>query len=144
MKKILNILFFILIGCTAGFTSINNTNIDPAFNKYIVNYQKLKHGYINKQISMLFSTLPGHTIGLCTIYDNGERYIQIDPEFWFNTTDNDKQTLIFHELGHCDLNRNHTGPASIMEVYHINGSEYERHRDYYNDELFGRVKKQTF
>ncbi|RLD64901.1 MAG: hypothetical protein DRI84_07900 [Bacteroidetes bacterium] len=116
--------------------------IDSEFSSYIKTYVELKGSGI-RNMSILFHTLPGSVIGVCYYYSNGDREIYIDPSFWYhdNTTYLDRELLIFHELGHCDLGRDHEEPLSIMEKYHIGDSRYSSDIEYYKRELVGLAKK---
>jgi hypothetical protein len=50
----------------------------------------------------------------------------------------DREELMFHELGHCILDRPHTNSrASIMYPYHLGGSNYMNYYSSYVSELFG-------
>ncbi len=46
-------------------------------------------------------------IGRCLTYEDGSKVINIDKEFWDNSSNLEKEFLIFHELGHCLLERSH-------------------------------------
>jgi hypothetical protein len=84
-------------------------------------------------------------IGWCFI--NSKRKITINPEFWANAREFEKEALMFHELGHCALNRPHTDakmydpqfgelPGSLMAPFIINNeAAYVKYRDYYLNEL---------
>lgn len=79
------------------------------------------------------------------------RSIQIDINAWPTLSEGEKTTLIFHELGHCLLNRQHTSklipgtsdaglvpiPASIMNPSIIPDDAFEANYPYYINELFG-------
>lgn len=59
------------------------------------------------------------------------------------TTESQRVVLMFHELGHCDLDRDHTEekrengtPKSIMNKYIFSYDPVDE--QYYFDELFGR------
>lgn len=59
--------------------------------------------------------------GVCIQGTNQTPVIQINATFWANASDQGKEALVFHELGHCILQRSHVKvvdnnyvPASIM------------------------------
>ena len=88
--------------------------------------------------------------GVCQRWTGGYSEIIIDKEFWEdeNTTVNERIYLIFHELGHCDLNRDHSSltrsdgkPSSLMFPYVMNFSDDDM--EYYFNELFGRASTLT-
>jgi len=83
----------------------------------------------------------------------GNRII-INEERWHSLDELTKQSLIFHELGHCMLGRHHddseiivkhsdregeeTFPKSLMNTVLVNGRVFESHREHYERELFGK------
>lgn len=84
-------------------------------------------------------------VGRCLTYEDGSKVINIDRVFWNNSTDLEKEFLIYHELGHCLLERSHTNVKnqrgvcqSIMNsgenLCTINYNQNTRNR--YLDELF--------
>jgi hypothetical protein len=73
---------------------------------------------------MQFTDLDDNKVGVCVRWSDGHRQIQIDQYYWENSLDEgEKQEVINHELGHCDLNRDHDTrtangyPISIMYPY---------------------------
>lgn len=91
-----------------------------------------------------------YVIGTCTIYGSGTRIIQINPDFWYGhgtwegspAHASSKEQLMYHELGHCVLNRDHLNTTtsgiadSIMNSYHLNFSLYLSYYTDYLAELF--------
>ena len=47
------------------------------------------------------------TLGQCKSYSNGSKEIVIDEPYWNRATDTEREYLVFHELGHCILGREH-------------------------------------
>lgn len=81
--------------------------------------------------------------GLCELTAYQTPTITIRQEIWDQMEDVDREELIFHEMGHCVLGREHTSvqtsdgiPESIMNPYRISNSIYETNREYYISELF--------
>ena len=88
--------------------------------------------------------------GRCWWPEDGRR-VEIDKAWWFddNTTELQREELLYHELSHCSLFLDHSGemktmnnemcPASIMfaSVFTEKDSErcYSNNRDYYIKEL---------
>lgn len=98
-----------------------------------------------KQIDNIFITfgdLPQGRAGECTNLSNGD--IVIDTLFWAYATVATKEQLIFHELGHCVLGREHNAKIvngreqSIMNPNLLLDSTYLPNRDEYIKELFQR------
>lgn len=76
--------------------------------------------------------------------DRGFPQILIDRNCWDSYNSSTKEILVFHELGHAILGRNHINsylpdgyiPKSIMNTTLGFGFESSKMRDYYIDELF--------
>lgn len=86
--------------------------------------------------------MPGkNIIGECFVY---QRRIEILRSWFEKASGCSQEALMYHELGHCVLNRDHldtyNGPyglsTSIMHSLLINGGVWCEHRDYYVKELF--------
>lgn len=115
--------------------------VDTEFIPYVDLYIQSKGYGLGYSIPIGFTDLPDDTVGLCTRWSNGYRQIQVDRAYWDYISENEKRSLIFHELGHCDLNRNHEEtvmsnywPTSLMYPYNFgypDGMEA-----YYMNELF--------
>ena len=101
------------------FNYLIDATTDPEFLPYIEKYSDLKMQFknqpINTNIKVLFSTHPLKTSdhnstinfsGYCHFFN---RVVFIDRDFWQSHKDNEriKEGLLFHELGHCDLDREH-------------------------------------
>lgn len=94
-----------------------------------------------ENLTMGWGTLTYPVIGECT----PGSHVVVDPSDWAKLDDDQKEVLIFHELGHCVLTQGHRAgvipdgsgcPASIMSPYLFLGYCYKWHRDYYIHELF--------
>jgi len=77
----------------------------------------------------------------------GLHNVEINQRFYESASDGEREELVFHELGHCDMDRAHVEGSIYYKgfwitktIMHccgmINGFEYERFHDYYMDELF--------
>lgn len=47
------------------------------------------------------------TLGQCKSYSNGSKAVVIDQPFWNTASYIEREYVVFHELGHCLLNRDH-------------------------------------
>lgn len=82
--------------------------------------------------------------GQCSYSSTSTRKVNIDSNYWENATDLEKEFVIFHELGHCYLDRSHLDEennrycTSIMHSGTTNCrfSYTENSRGQYLDELF--------
>jgi hypothetical protein len=84
--------------------------VDPKLEHFVKEFKELaemqgitfKHG-----VSMGFKKLGGTTVGLTT-YGRSFREIDIDTEFFNNSTEITRNTLVWHELVHAYCYRGHT------------------------------------
>jgi hypothetical protein len=81
--------------------------------------------------------------GVCEVFEDETPTITINKEAWDTMTDADREALMFHELGHCVLRRNHVTevsadgtPVSLMNPYRIQTEIFVENQDYYIHELF--------
>lgn len=65
------------------------------------------------QITGVINDLEGeHVAGQCTTYGGARpNRVTLDTDFWEGSSDLFKEFIIFHELGHCFLNRDHREDA---------------------------------
>jgi hypothetical protein len=81
--------------------------------------------------------------GICEIAGDETPVITINEEAWDQMSEDEREPLMFHELGHCVLKRKHRAdqigpgvPASLMNPYTIAGWTYGQYKKHYIDELF--------
>lgn len=88
--------------------------------------------------------------GVCYTYTDGSKEIIIRKEWWDGHTDDYRKSLIYHELGHCRLNREHLDDTveslgegegeifktSMMNSVIVRPRDYNRFTDSYHRELF--------
>lgn len=123
------------------------TGIDDQFNGIITEFEKLwGHQVTNVNIFFVDHFDPEgealtSTLAVCMPW--APRSIAVLKPWWFQDTDpSERELVMFHELGHCVLDRDHDEtlirgkPKSIMYPY-MNPvfPEYKKHRDYYVKEL---------
>lgn len=118
--------------------------IEPEFEYFVDLFEIEQNVIVN--IDMKFAKLEYPTVGMCYYYQyqDGTREfvnIEIDPDYWQSTSETKKEVLLFHELGHCVLGRDHdeqklyyTVPKSIMYPY-LFEQAYQTYRSYYVEEL---------
>lgn len=86
--------------------------------------------------------------GTCLYGSHITNHVTIDQAYWLRARDIEREYVVFHELGHCfllrdhndDFDRNgicvsvmHSGLTSCRNAYNITN------RDYYLDELFSEI-----
>jgi hypothetical protein len=149
MKRLLFLGILMLMSCAPDPRTIRG--VDPEFNYYLDLYVKIKGKPLYYDIPIQFSSNmePGE-VGNCKRWGYyGYRQITIDKTYWLSADTNHKISLIFHELGHCDLNRdhvetrNHNGtPTSLMFPHNVGFIDADQ--DYYFNELFYSYKINPF
>ena len=82
------------------------------------------------------------TVGVCIEYSNGQTEILIRESSWNTFSNSQREILIFHELGHCHLDRDHKDTTyksidlSVMKSLLINQFDYQTYFPEYMEELF--------
>ncbi len=131
-----------------------NTNqiIDPATEIYVeeffkeANLRGLNLDREDYNLMVSFEDLPEGAVGRCL--SSSRKRIALDIDYWQSANACVRKLLIFHELGHCILNREHLNHKNrqgicqsmmhdpeIAQCQQIYTSDIWR--DYYLDELFG-------
>lgn len=148
-KSVIALIF--LTGCGAGRGEINRQ-----FEPYIKTYENMS-GMEVLGIDFDFKELEAPAVGQCEkkwgLSFGASRFIHVDPNYWSfeKRTEEQKMALIFHEIGHCLLDRNHTEdtmsvkvknsltmtkiPSSLMYPYVFYSSWYANYESYYYNEL---------
>lgn len=93
-----------------------------------------------------FANIPQpRTIAECVTETWKTPLIRVDQQKWSRFSDSSRRLVIFHEMGHCVLDRRHRGelrrngtPASIMYQHNVPEEVFNQEPDYYLTELFDR------
>ena len=151
MRIVLLLLSLNLVSCSQiiddlikkdGPAPRRNTS-DPKFDKYL---EILRSNGISTNTPVIFSSRNSGIAGTCTIWSDGYREIQIDPNYWSRIGESYKIELLAHEFGHCDYNLGHDnsygngpcGPDSIMYDTNFGGScFYDSIRELINNDYLG-------
>lgn len=119
--------FFILIvtvlavsGCAKGKDPRTFKSVNPAFKAQVDLFETL-YGHRIGDIGIGFQRQDLPTIGVCRVWDTGDKEILIDPVYWQSSDDTERAALILHELGHCALGRRHTEEISYYDGESIKG-----------------------
>jgi len=135
--KIINVLPLIFIASCAK----TQVTVDPEFKPYLEKFTT-DVGGDTSDVSVVFEELSGDTVGLC-ITDGDDKHIKIHPKHWAKVSHEEREELIYHELGHCVLGLGHKNdmldycPKSIMYPMTLSRDCYSNNRDYYYLELKG-------
>lgn len=119
-------------------------SVNDEFKPYVEKFKELYS--LNFHIRVEFEDLEKTYVGMCYYWDDGHREIGIDQDRWQRLSADEREVLIFHELGHCILNRDHVeelghvgkyenAPKSIMHPYIFSDPYYALNRQYYFNEL---------
>jgi len=85
--------------------------------------------------------------GTCQ-YGSHINHVTVDTDFWFRNNDLQREFVVFHELGHCVLKRDHLESSfnngictSMMHsgLTRCNVAYNNINREYYLDELFASI-----
>lgn len=88
------------------------------------------------------SSKEDYTVGYCAKDPMGGVIIKLYQPSFMAMSDEEREELLFHELGHCLIGREHcfregkTGPLSIMYPSVLDKQFYVDHREELVDELF--------
>ena len=151
MKKILLLIIIgTFISCSQDEyenPELNNMEFEPYLSSFLEEGLSRGYDFTNSNINFYFADIEyNDAVGLC--YHNEK--IVIDREYWNNTGEGNKERLIFHELGHCFLKRNHRNEKNINGecLSFMKGRENNFNcstnisstlwRKYYIDELFNK------
>ena len=127
---------------------------NPVFNEYIDKFEV--HGRIYlKDANFKVGNIPINFLdpeessvqGICTQYSDGSKEIIIRKEWWEQVSKKYHESLIFHELGHCRLGRDHLDEEyedsdktayklSLMNGVLVVPGEFEKFESAYLRELF--------
>lgn len=102
-----------------------------------------------RDIKFIFSyAMPTGTVATCGFPDNNinRSVITFNMTYWESYSSGDKESTVFHEMGHCVLLREHLPtlsngkPISLMNPYIVLSDTYLPRRNYYIGELFSKAK----
>lgn len=108
------------------------------FKGYCKQYNKecFKEG-VTIKVEYHYKWLRSEIIGHCEYKEYHTPFIRLKGEWWEMGDSLDKESLLFHEFGHCILNRGHNDiTSSLMASYLIDKNRYKKKKVYYINELF--------
>lgn len=129
----------------------NVRSVHPDLEQHVHSFELNWGQRISYMVTFASKDEMGTSAGLCILYSNGGKLVKIQEDYYRAVDFYRKEQLIYHELGHCSLNRDHNDsvrefpegnfPASTMHSSTFGGIEaqiYQTHRGYYISELFGK------
>lgn len=122
------IMLTMLVGC--GNIKLEPQFIDEEFSGYVNTYTE---HYSPIESTMQFDSLPDNVAGLCQTFSDVRKrnLIKIDVDIWRLSNHYQREQLIMHELGHCELRLGHNDkieggcPVSIMNFRMFDSYEIE-------------------
>lgn len=82
---------------------------------------------VTPKSDVVFGALDGTTAGICEVWSDGYTKVTVDREYFDTINENQREELMYHELGHCELDRDHSEamtykggkrvPESVMYPY---------------------------
>jgi hypothetical protein len=132
---------------------IDKSNPEATIERHIRAFEKeaRSEGYPLRvrNVTVKVGPLDRYTEGHCRFVRRGESgysdlSVVLNSTYWEGHTSSEQEQLVFHELGHCILHREHNfylrrddeRPESIMYPSLVPRQEYEEHRATYIAELF--------
>lgn len=134
------VVYTALAGCVGYRATIP---VHPDFIPYIEQFEAACDRPVH-DVAVVYGLLDGASLGLCR-KQGPRRSIFIDPYKWGDLGDLEREWIIFHELGHCALDKPHdegysaSCPTSMMYPLSFGASPcYQANREYYIDNLCRR------
>lgn len=126
---------------------------DPAFHSYIYRFENdffrmTGHSIDARTVAINFDQQyfqkkdRSDMLGVCLSYGDQAKEILVNPRYWPRLSETSKKYLIYHEMGHCKLGREHDDskqegtPLSMMTTYIISDASFQLYEDEYLFELF--------
>lgn len=126
-------------------------DVDPSLDSYVTAFENASvdngGGVKVDNLSAQFGDLDNPSErGVCVTKGDDTPTITISKTIWDRIPESERRELMFHELGHCVLFREHLDaltndghtPASLMNKYAIQGTTYSQYEKQYEAELFSR------
>lgn len=135
------VMLIIIILITIYFTACAEktyTSIDPDFRDYVQDFDRQYVGEMPNLI-IQFGDVSSHAAD-CRELSNGQKSIYVSKALWDAYCPSQRRGMLFHELGHCVLNRDHSDNyISYMWPVIRDCDFYNRQRTALDNELFNGV-----
>lgn len=122
---------------------------NPEFVPYVDSFEQQFNVKVN--VPIISKQIDVNKAGVCYVWSDGYREIQINSRHWSYFSEEQKEQLVFHELGHCVFNLDHDDssleykpncPNSIMRSFVFNQYEidncYVPEKTHYMENLHAR------
>jgi hypothetical protein len=106
------IVVFSTLACTKDETVSVDAALQPLFENFATEAQKRGLNLDMGQYSGMFMELEENNVAAkCQTISNGTKRVVVDQSFWNSASSLQREMVVFHELGHCVLNRAHLDDA---------------------------------
>lgn len=135
---ILSAFLFLAVGCGDGLTTHNQLpELAPYFEAFVAEAEVRGIGV--PAINIEFTDDKNAPAGKCVWSPFVTSTIKINQNTWSHLTEVAREMIMFHELGHCALGRDHVDgdEPTLMRPYPLEiWKQYEQSPKRYIDELF--------
>lgn len=135
MKHLNLVILFVLSACG------KEPYVDPELYQYAKTFEQ-EIGYSTENITMIFTNLDMPTIGRCTIDFSSNNLIEIDKNFWFISDFDEREQLMYHELGHCAMYLEHDDRKINYQYMELPGSIMNS--SFFGDFIFYKNHKKEY
>ena len=154
MKRLLYTLTImcLLFNCNKDEAGPQEVVIEEALQVYFENFQieaaerGIQIDFEQAQVGGTIASIPGGVLGQCQFNSNAPDRIVIDQNYWNRISAIKREFIVFHELGHCILDRRHLDDTNqngdCVSMMHSGEGGCRNNynaitRTEYLDELFG-------
>jgi len=146
------ILLFLLAGCADDRTEyVLEEAVDSEVLIHLLNFESaatdrdISIDWASYGLRVQLTDIETEAVGRCLTYTDQTRVIELDKTYWMTQDDVQREFVIFHELGHCILDRSHLDEADqqgrCVSLMHSSNdlcrNNYNaRTREEFLDELF--------
>ncbi|MBX2986768.1 MAG: hypothetical protein KF802_02625 [Bdellovibrionaceae bacterium] len=95
-----------------------NSLVDEFYDQAQLRGITLKRNLVVVEVEKFSADLPANTVGVC-FYPSSQRqypYVEVKKDFWDGVSDEARKNLIYHELGHCLLYRDHISDTQFAPI----------------------------
>lgn len=137
------------MGNTASYNSPEYLELEKHVDRFYSRMGQAGFNNTPRNLRFVFDyNMTSKLAGLCTYPFNGQPgVISINMDYWSYYSAAEKEILVFHEMGHCVLLRDHDNvkladsrPRSVMNSILIDSSYYQSYKSSYISELFMNAK----
>jgi len=150
-RALLPICLLLLAACGREPTAEETSTFAPYFERFEAYSRQFgRETSSDAKVKIYFGALRPGEIGVCEQNFLQSPRVTVSRASWNLRGDDGREALIFHELGHCLLGRDHLDtfsaggqyrrgniPASLMNTSGVSSTLYANFHDYYIKELFG-------